>query len=207
MVWGLLLATYATTLFLVADKKRFMMHNWFLLSVIVVGTVFLFNKVLSYETYKHFRPILAVMILLPALRFLIRFFLDGRLWTTIIAALVIVCIFGLLVSGVDPAINSASDGVWWALATVSTVGYGDVVPHSDLGRIIGAVLVMVGLGVFVVITANFLGIMWRNEEAKGSAQKDFVLDEVEKMIRNQEMIRRSLDRIEAELESLKKESS
>jgi voltage-gated potassium channel len=203
LVWFVLLTTYVVTLCLVADKKRFILHNWFLLLILGVGLIFLFQTGWSFERFRHYRPILAVVILLPALRFLINFFLDGRLWTTIMAALVIVCIFGLLVSGVDPAIHSASDGLWWALATVSTVGYGDVVPQSDFGRIIGAILVLVGLGVFVVITANFLSIMWRNEEAQGSAQKDFVLDEVEKMIENQNIIRKSLQRIEGELKELK----
>ena len=111
----------------------------------------------------------------------------------------IVGFFGLLVSGTDPNIKTAGDGLWWALATVSTVGYGDVVPTSILGRCIGAVLVMVGLGVFVVITANFLGIMWRNEKRDSNVQKDFLLDELEKMSKKQDEIVLKLKQLERRL--------
>jgi len=55
----------------------------------------------------------------------------------------------------NPSINNVFDGLWWALVTVTTVGFGDVVPITTLGRIIGAVL-MIG-GMFTL--ALFAGIV------------------------------------------------
>ena len=44
-------------------------------------------------------------------------------------------------------------GMWWALQTVTTVGYGDVVPQSDAGRALATVLLLGGLAFLSVVTA------------------------------------------------------
>jgi len=45
-------------------------------------------------------------------------------------------------------------GFWWAVQTVTTVGYGDVVPHSTSGRIVAAIVMLVGIGFLTVVTAS-----------------------------------------------------
>jgi voltage-gated potassium channel len=45
------------------------------------------------------------------------------------------------------------DGLWWAIQTVTTVGYGDLVPTSTAGRIVAALVMIVGIGFLTVITA------------------------------------------------------
>ncbi|MCB0342659.1 MAG: two pore domain potassium channel family protein [Bdellovibrionales bacterium] len=55
--------------------------------------------------------------------------------------------------GVNPHVNSWFDSLWWALSTVTTVGYGDIVPVTTEGRIIGMVLMILGVVFFVGFTA------------------------------------------------------
>ncbi|SFT46268.1 ion transporter [Arthrobacter sp. ov118] len=55
-------------------------------------------------------------------------------------------------------ITSASDAIWYTIVTISTVGYGDQYPVTDAGRIIGAGIIVVGVGIFGTFTgylANF----------------------------------------------------
>jgi voltage-gated potassium channel len=52
----------------------------------------------------------------------------------------------------DANIRSASDAMWYLLVTMSTVGYGDKYPVTDLGRAIGAFIIVVGVGVFGTLT-------------------------------------------------------
>jgi len=49
-------------------------------------------------------------------------------------------------------ILTASDAVWYLLVTMSTVGYGDYYPTTDAGRIIGSLIIVVGVGVFGTLT-------------------------------------------------------
>ena len=45
------------------------------------------------------------------------------------------------------------DGIWWAVTTATTVGYGDLYPTTVQGRIIGMVLMFVGIGFLSLLTA------------------------------------------------------
>jgi len=45
------------------------------------------------------------------------------------------------------------DGMWWAIQTVTTVGYGDIVPKSTAARLIAAVVMLAGISLLAVITA------------------------------------------------------
>jgi len=56
-------------------------------------------------------------------------------------------------SGVNPDLVRAEDALWWALVTITTVGYGDVAPMTDPGRIIASVMMCCGVGLFGTFTA------------------------------------------------------
>jgi voltage-gated potassium channel len=61
---------------------------------------------------------------------------------------------GVLVRMTDPhAITSVWDGMWWAVQTVTTVGYGDTVPESPAGRVIATAVMLFGIAFITVSTA------------------------------------------------------
>ena len=47
--------------------------------------------------------------------------------------------------GVNPRISGVSDGIWWAIVTVTTVGFGDITPVTALGRIVAAFVMIMGM--------------------------------------------------------------
>ncbi|MCU7924324.1 MAG: NAD-binding protein [Candidatus Thiodiazotropha sp. (ex Dulcina madagascariensis)] len=53
----------------------------------------------------------------------------------------------------DPQISGFFDSIYWALVTISTVGYGDITPHTTEGRIVTLVLIIAGLGVISFFTS------------------------------------------------------
>ena len=62
-------------------------------------------------------------------------------------------------------------GLWWAIQTVTTVGYGDVVPARTEGRVIATIVMLSGAGFLAVITASITAVFIQNARvrAKGSA--------------------------------------
>jgi len=69
--------------------------------------------------------------------------------------LIIFCSIGILQVEKDPDSNikTAEDAIWWAYVTITTVGYGDKYPVTTEGRLIAAVLMTAGVGLFGTFTA------------------------------------------------------
>ncbi len=64
-----------------------------------------------------------------------------------------IVVFGVVERLVDPAtFDNVWLAMWWAIQTVTTVGYGDVVPGSTAGKAVAAFLMLGGLSLFAVIT-------------------------------------------------------
>ena len=82
-----------------------------------------------------------------------RVFNSRRLRT--ILGVLIACIvsFGYIFYLVEPQIKTFGDGIWWALVTITTVGYGDITPDTALGRLIAGTLMFLGLGLIATVTA------------------------------------------------------
>jgi voltage-gated potassium channel len=71
-----------------------------------------------------------------------------------VSTLVVTIVCGVVIRFADPKdFDSVWIGLWWAVQTVTTVGYGDVVPHDVSGRIVATVLMLVAIGFLTVVTA------------------------------------------------------
>jgi voltage-gated potassium channel len=51
------------------------------------------------------------------------------------------------------AFNNIPDTLWWAVVTLTTIGYGDVTPITPLGKFLAGVIAIVGIGIFALPTA------------------------------------------------------
>jgi voltage-gated potassium channel len=66
-------------------------------------------------------------------------------------------------SAVQPEVfGSVPQAMWWGLATLTTVGYGDVVPVTALGRLIGGIVMILGLGLFA-LPIGIIATGWSQE--------------------------------------------
>lgn len=62
-------------------------------------------------------------------------------------------------NGINKAVASPLDAMWWGITTMTTVGYGDVYPVTPEGRIAASVLMVLGIGLFSAITATVTSFM------------------------------------------------
>lgn len=85
-----------------------------------------------------------------------------------LVAVVAVCLGGLGIHSVEGGenthIQSYGDGLWWAIVTVTTVGYGDISPTTTEGRVIATCLMLLGIGVIGAFTATVASFFVQQEE-------------------------------------------
>jgi voltage-gated potassium channel len=84
-----------------------------------------------------------------------------RAISTIIGiAVVLVIVAGALARIVEPdTFTSLGLAYWWAVETVTTVGYGDIVPESPAGRIVGTALMLTGLSLIPTLTTVIVSVL------------------------------------------------
>lgn len=115
-----------------------------------------------------------------------------------VGVLLVVCA-GLILDAERAApnanIKSASDALWWAATTVTTVGYGDRYPTTAEGRLVAVLLMLGGIALLGVITASVAAWFVKNF----SAIEEEVVDEAQSTLRALKDIADRLDRLEARL--------
>jgi voltage-gated potassium channel len=94
-----------------------------------------------------------------------------------------VVVFGVVERLVDPkSFHSIWLGMWWAIETVTTVGYGDIVPSQTAGKVIGGFLMLGGLSLIsvltAVITSGFVALTQERRRATGEDPTGRKLDEM-----------------------------
>jgi len=70
---------------------------------------------------------------------------------------------------VDPAMGDFADALWWAIVTVTTVGYGDVIPTSTSGRVIASFLMVAGVSAIPITTSLVVSVFVSRAQAQQRA--------------------------------------
>lgn len=196
IVWFAFVVETTLLTSLVRDKFFYLRTNWMNLVIIALGIPVLWEGVEVAAALRSLRLLIAAEVLINlsgSLRVLLS---RNNLGTTLFVALIVVLIAGLVAAGIDPAIESPWEGIWWAWVTVTTVGYGDIVPVSLEGRMLGGFLILLGIGLFAMLTASFsaLFISQTEEQVEEGIEEEIQVTKTEAM--------KKLDHIEKRLDKL-----
>lgn len=112
---------------------------------------------------------------------------ESTLLTVVLVVLLVVTVGSILiVLSEEPVaeanIKSGADAVWWAIVTVATVGYGDRYPVTPLGRLIGAVMIVMGVSLFSVLTSYIATQFMTRRKSAGQSDTELVRMQVEQSI-------------------------
>jgi voltage-gated potassium channel len=123
--------------------------------------------------------------------------LRPRVAASIIAVLwlIAIVVFGIAEHLIDrDTFGTIWLGMWWATQTVTTVGYGDVVPDHAAGQLVATVLMIGGLSLFAVVTGVITSAFVARAQAAGREERE-------------DQLVTKLDQISSEVEALRSEVS
>ncbi len=98
---------------------------------------------------------------------------SARIFAFLYAVLIIITILGTvmyLIEGNENGFDSIPKAIYWAIVTVTTVGYGDIVPQTTAGKFIASVLMIIGYSIIAVPT-GLVTVELQKSQSRASAAK------------------------------------
>jgi voltage-gated potassium channel len=188
ILWGLFAIEYGIRLYLAPAKGRFVRSNVVDLVVVIVPFLRPLRVMRSARMLRLLRAARAGVFLLRGIDAVKDVLTRHKLHYTLLVATVVTIGAGVVVSELERGapegnIESLPDGLWWAVSTVTTVGYGDAFPTTAAGRAFAVVLMLVGVGLFGLLAASLASfLIERGEEAEpvDAAHRE-ILDRLERI--------------------------
>ncbi len=183
-VWAAFVVEYLVKLWLAPARRRFFTHHLVDLAVIALPMLRPLRAARLLRVLDLGR---VGVVLVNALRRARDVFTHRGLHFVLLAVgLVVFACAGLVLSFEDnaPGSNIANfgDALWWAIVTVTTVGYGDRFPVTAGGRGVAVVLMLVGIGLIGVLTATVASYFVQQKADEGNADLVEELDRLETML-------------------------
>lgn len=160
---------YVIRLIIAKDKKSFFKAN-----ILDLIAIIPFNSLFKICRVFKFVKILKVLKILKFARFIayfgrlykrIKFFFDiNGLKYMVIASVICILAGGIAIHFIEG--TPILDGLWWSFVTTTTVGYGDISPATNIGRIVAAVLMIVGIGLIGSLTSTITALFFQKHEHK-----------------------------------------
>lgn len=95
-------------------------------------------------------------------------------------AILLVLVAGALARLVEPdTFTSLGLAYWWAIETVTTVGYGDIVPQDPPGRIVGSLLMLTGLALIPTLTSVIVSTLIAKHRDEQQQRLEQILQRIE----------------------------
>ncbi|HYG60212.1 MAG TPA: ion transporter [Symbiobacteriaceae bacterium] len=208
LIWLAFVAEYVWGLVTAADRRQYLKEHWFDLAIIIFSPPFyLPESIQSVRSLRALRVlqigrlgrVMRVLRLLRVFAFLARAFSSSRQLAgkhsfsyVIVASMLFVVGGGIIFVTVEGGDLSMLDGIWWAVATLTTVGYGDVYPKTDAGRVVALLIIVMGLGLMASLTANIAAYFVGNDQK----------DEQDEVLKRLDAIAERLDRLEQQVSQL-----
>lgn len=84
----------------------------------------------------------------------------------------------------EGAFDSYGHSVWWSVQTITTVGYGDIVPTSTLGRFVAGVVMLMGVAFISMVSGVTASVLVQNfRQKRGFDQSERILERIEDLHR------------------------
>jgi voltage-gated potassium channel len=147
LIWFAFLAEVVVMLAVVPDRGRWLREHPLEVAIVLLTPPFLPASLQALRAFRLLRLLRVVVVVGYARRL---FSLNGLQFGALIAVLTALG-GGAAFAAAEGRQVSTWDGVWWAITTMTTVGYGDISPETDLGRVVAIFVMLVGIGFLTLV--------------------------------------------------------
>lgn len=184
MVWAAFAIEYGVKLYLTPRRRHYVTHHVLELAVVALP---LLRPLRMLRLLRLLNILRAGVVLTNALRRARGMLTHHGLHYVLVVVLGVVIVCAALEMGFEQDARAATiknfgDALWWAIVTVTTVGYGDKFPVSAGGRGVAVVLMLVGIGLLGVLTAAVASYFVGETVNQDKAALDARLDKIEGML-------------------------
>lgn len=190
IIWVIFVIDYTVRLILSEDKLRFIKNN-----KIDLISILPFNAMFQSLRIFKFARVLKLAKLFKLIRFVVLIykfkhragkFLKTNNFQYILIITVVTVFLGAF--GISIAESKTfSDSIWWSFVTTTTVGYGDISPATNIGRIIASILMLVGIG-FVGMLTGSIATYFLNDKKKEQSYKNEVIETIQEKLNDFESL-------------------
>jgi voltage-gated potassium channel len=168
-IWAAFTVEYLIRLYLAPAKGRFIANNKIDLLVIIIPFLRPLRVLRSARALRVLRAARGAAFLLRAMDATRDVITRHKLHYALSVTIVSVVAGALMVESfergaADSNIESVPDAIWWAITTVTTVGYGDRFPVTAGGRAIAVVLMVLGIAVFGLLAGSLASYFFERQE-------------------------------------------
>lgn len=194
-LWAFFLVETLVLTSVVDDKARYLRNNWSNLVIVIAGMPLLWEAFPHAGGLRALRLLAMFTMLMNMSGSFQKIMGRNHLGPTLMVSFIIIIMAGTLMAVIDPNVQTPMDGIWWAWVTVTTVGYGDIVPGSTAGRLFGSVLILMGIGLFSMMTASFSAFFMQQEEEDLIAKETANAERLAKIEGRMEQLETKLDQL------------
>lgn len=192
IIWIIFVLDYAVRFINSENKIKFIKNNKIdLLSILPFDNIFQSLRIFRFARILRLAK-LAKLARLVVVLYKFKERADNFLNTNNFQYMLLVTIITVFLGacGISVTENKTfADSLWWSFVTTTTVGYGDISPSTDVGRIIASILMIIGIG-FVGMLTGTIATYFLSDKNKHKTYKNEVVETIQEKLNDFESLSR-----------------
>ncbi|GEK28307.1 potassium channel family protein [Furfurilactobacillus siliginis] len=203
IIWLIFVLDYAVGLFSAHSKRAYVRtHVMDLLAIMPVNLFNLFRFARIFRILRLLRIFRMAGIIGKLQEKLKGFLRTNGFMYLLYASITILITISAIYSTVEGI--SLGNAFWWAITTATTVGYGDIAPHTALGKVLAVILMLVGVGFVGMLTSTLTAYFTNKTADKDTLTDQEVLAEFAKLHRENEALQKQLTTLTKTIQTAQK---
>ena len=153
-IWTIFVVEYGVLLILAPDRRRYIAGNWVNAGIIALSFPLL-PAVMGFVRLVRLTRILRLFLVVAKGLRTMKLIVSQRSFVYVLSVTaVLVVVAAQLLHMLEPTPGGFSDGLWWAVVTTTTVGYGDITPKTAAGRLVAVMLMLASTALIATVAAS-----------------------------------------------------